>query len=117
MPSYAKFMKDIISTKRKLDEHEIVKLFEECNAILQRKLPPKLKDPWSFTIPCTIGTTYFGNALCDLGSNINLMPSCVAKYIGLGVINPTIISLQMADRSITYPRCIIEDVLVKVDKL
>ncbi|KAI5324324.1 hypothetical protein L3X38_033397 [Prunus dulcis] len=45
MPSYAKFMKDIISKKRKLGKHEIVKLSEECSAILQRKLPPKLKDP------------------------------------------------------------------------
>ncbi|KAI5339299.1 hypothetical protein L3X38_018571 [Prunus dulcis] len=87
MPSYAKFMKDIISKKRKLGEHEIVKLSEECSAILQRKLPPKLKDPGSFTIPCTIGTIYFEKALCDLGSSINLMPSSVAKHIGLGVIN------------------------------
>ncbi|XP_034203729.1 uncharacterized protein LOC117618238 [Prunus dulcis] len=117
MPSYAKFMKDIISKKRKLGEHEIVKLSEECSAILQRKLPPKLKDLGSFTIPCTIGTIYFEKALCDLGSSINLMPSSVAKHIGLGVINPTTVSLQMADRSITYPRGIIEDVLVKVDKL
>ncbi|XP_034197726.1 uncharacterized protein LOC117613201 [Prunus dulcis] len=117
MRSYAKFMKDIISKKRKLGEHEIVKLSEECSAILQRKLPPKLKDPGSFTIPCTIGTIYFEKALCDLGSSINLMPSSVAKHIGLGVINPTTVSLQMADRSITYPRGIIEDVLIKVDKL
>ncbi|XP_008227222.1 PREDICTED: uncharacterized protein LOC103326759 [Prunus mume] len=117
MPSYAKFMKDFISKKRKLGEYEIVKLSEECSAILQRKLPPNLKDPGSFTIPCTIGTTYFEKALCDLGSSVNLMPSFVAKHIGLGVINPTIVSLQMANRFITYPRGIIEDVLVKVDKL
>ncbi|XP_020424519.1 uncharacterized protein LOC109950362 [Prunus persica] len=73
MPSYAKFMKDIISKKRKLGEHEIVKLSEECSAILQRKLPHKLKDPGSFTIPCTIGTTYFEKALCDLGSNFLIL--------------------------------------------
>ncbi|XP_052176597.1 uncharacterized protein LOC127790905 [Diospyros lotus] len=56
MPSYAKFMKEILSNKRKLEEHETVMLTEESNAILKNKLPPKLKDPGSFIIPCTIGT-------------------------------------------------------------
>lgn len=36
--------------------------------------------------------------------------------MGLGEVKPTTISLQMADRSLTYPRGVIEDVLVKVDK-
>ncbi|GKV24796.1 hypothetical protein SLEP1_g34363 [Rubroshorea leprosula] len=45
MPSYAKFLKEIVSNKRKLEEYETVKLTEECSAILQNKLPPKLKDP------------------------------------------------------------------------
>ena len=51
-------------------------LTEESSAILQRKLPPKLKDPGSFTIPCTTGKSYFDRALCDLGASINLMPLC-----------------------------------------
>ncbi|XP_063946058.1 uncharacterized protein LOC135151506 [Daucus carota subsp. sativus] len=55
MPSYAKFMKGILSRKLKLEELETVALTEECSAVLQQKLPPKLKDPGSFTIPCTIG--------------------------------------------------------------
>ena len=50
MPSYVKFMKDILS-KRRLADFETVNLTEECSAILQRKLPQKLKDPGSFTIP------------------------------------------------------------------
>ena len=54
MPSYVKFMKDILSQKRRLADFETVNLTEECSAILQRKLPHKLKDPGSFTIPCTI---------------------------------------------------------------
>ena len=74
MPSYVKFMKEILSNKRKLGEHETVMLTEECSAILQNKLPPKLKDLGSFTIPCTIGTSYFDKALCDLGASINSMP-------------------------------------------
>ena len=39
MPSYVKFMKDILSKNRRLSDFEIVNLTEECSAILQRKLP------------------------------------------------------------------------------
>ena len=116
MPKYAKFLKDIISKKQKLEEHETVMLTDESSAILQKKLPPKLKDPGSFTIPCTIGKSYFDRALCDLGASINLMPLSVFKKLGIGEVKPTIISLQLADRSIKYQRGVIEDVLVKVDK-
>ncbi|XP_027915812.1 mediator of RNA polymerase II transcription subunit 25-like [Vigna unguiculata] len=45
MPSYAKFTKDLLSRKRKLQEDETIMLTEECSAIIQQKLPPKLKDP------------------------------------------------------------------------
>ena len=59
MSVYVKFMKDTLSKKRKLGDYETVALFEECSAILQKKLPPKLKDPGSFTIPCAIGNSCF----------------------------------------------------------
>ncbi|XP_063948041.1 uncharacterized protein LOC135152139 [Daucus carota subsp. sativus] len=117
MPSYAKFMKGILSRKLKLEDLETVALTEECSAVLQQKLPPKLKDPGSFTIPCTIGKLSFDKCLCDLGASINLMPLSVFKKLGLPEPKPTNMSLQLADRSITYPRGIVEDVLVKVDKL
>ena len=52
MPSYAKFMKGILSKKVKLDDLDTVALTEECSVVPQQKLPPKLKDPGSFTIPC-----------------------------------------------------------------
>ena len=113
MPSYAKFMKGILSRKLKLEDLETVALTEECSAILQQKLPPKLKDPGSFTIPCTIGNLSFDKCLCDLGASINLMPLSVFMQLGLPDPKPTNISLQLADRSITYPRGIVEDVLVK----
>ena len=116
MPSYVKFMKDILSQKRRLADFETVNLTEECSAILQRKLPQKLKDPGSFTIPCTIGNAIFERALCDLGAIINLMPLSIFKRLGLGEARPTTVTLQLADRSLKHPRGIIEDVLVKVDK-
>ena len=75
MPNYAKFMKEVTAKKRKLEDYETVKLIEECGAILKRKLPQKVKDPGSFTIPCAIGDSNFEKAFCDLGASIiNLMP-------------------------------------------
>ena len=116
MPNYVKFMKDILSQKRRLADFETVNLTEECSAILQRKLSRKLKDPGSFTIPCTIGNAIFGRALCDLGASINLMLLSIFKRLGLGEARQTTVTLQLADRSLKHLRGIIEDVLVKVDK-
>ncbi|XP_010247294.1 PREDICTED: uncharacterized protein LOC104590358 [Nelumbo nucifera] len=116
MPHYAKFSKEILANKRKLGDVATVALNEECSAILLNKLPQKLKDPWSFTIPCTIGSLKINKALCDLGASINLMSYLVFKKLGLGEPQPTRVALQLADRSIKHPRGIIEDVLVKVDK-
>ncbi|XP_075507502.1 uncharacterized protein LOC142544330 [Primulina tabacum] len=116
MPNYAKFIKDVMSKKRKLQDFETVKLTEECSAILQKKLPQKLKDPGSFTIPCFIGGSKCSKALCDLGASINLMPFSIYRDLELGEVKPTTITLQLADRSLTYPRGIVEDVLIKVDK-
>ncbi|XP_074377771.1 uncharacterized protein LOC141719295 [Apium graveolens] len=110
-------MKGILSRKLKLEELETVAKTEECSAVLQQKLPPKLKDPGSFTIACTIGNLSFDKGLCDLGASINMMPLSVFMQLGLPDPKPTNMSLQLADRSITYPRGIVEDVLVKVDKI
>ncbi|XP_062075795.1 uncharacterized protein LOC133779913 [Humulus lupulus] len=82
MPSYVKFMKEILSNKRKMGDYETVALIEECSATLQRKLPQKLRDPWSFTIPCTIGDFECKHALCDLGASVNLMPLSVFRKLG-----------------------------------
>ncbi|KAK8933442.1 hypothetical protein KSP39_PZI015251 [Platanthera zijinensis] len=114
MPSYVKFMKDILSKKRRFADKEIVALTEECSAILQNKLPKKLKDPGSFTIPCSIGMTFSGRALCDLGASINLMPLSIYTRLGIGEITPSSLTLQLADRSLAFPKGIVEDVLVKV---
>ena len=109
-------MKDILSRKRRLLEFETVNLVEECSAILQRKLPQKLKDPGSFTIPCKIGNLIFERALCDLGASINLMPLSIFRRLGLGEARLTKVTLQLIDRSLKHPRGVIEDVLEKVDK-
>ena len=68
MPSYAKFMKEILSKKRRLEEFKTIALTQDYSTMLTNRLPG------SFTIPCTIGPHYSGKALCDLGASINLMP-------------------------------------------
>src|ERR1044072_5334596 len=101
MPTYAKFMKDILSRRRKLrDLDETIVMTENCSAILQRKLPQKIKDLGSFTIPVDIEGSSVSEALCDIGASINLMPLTMFKRLNLGEVTPTMISLQMADRTI-----------------
>ncbi|XP_062107543.1 uncharacterized protein LOC133818592 [Humulus lupulus] len=116
MPNYAKFMKEVISKKRKLEDYEMAKLTEKCSAIIKRQLPEKLKDPRSFTIPCVIGELHIEKALCDLGASINLIPLFIFQKLNLREVTPTTISLQLADHFLMYPRGIIEDVLVRIDR-
>ncbi|XP_061376461.1 uncharacterized protein LOC133318473 [Gastrolobium bilobum] len=81
MPNYAKFMKDLLSRKRKLQEIETVTLTEECSVVIQKKFPPKLKYPRSFSIPCKIGNVKVDNVLCDLGASINVMSLSMMKKL------------------------------------
>ena len=113
MPHYAKFMKDILSRKRKITEG-VVSLTATYSAVIQRSLPKKMHDLGSFTIPCTIGNSKMGKALCDSGANINLMPLSVVKRLSLGEFTPTAMTLQMADKTLAQPEGILEDVLIKV---
>ncbi|XP_076960150.1 uncharacterized protein LOC143636446 [Bidens hawaiensis] len=114
-PKYAKFLKDLLSNK-KLEGLSTVRLNEGCSAVVQNKLPEKLADPGHFTIPCLFGRSTKSYALADLGASINLMPYSLYKKLDLGEPVPTRMSLSLADRSVKYPRRIVENVLVKVDK-
>ena len=116
MPLYEKFLKEILSKKRKIAEKGIVNLTATCSAIIQQKLLAKMKDPDSFTIPCSIGKYEFKKALCDSSASINLMPLSVVQRLNLEELTPTAITLQMVDRSMAQPEGILEDVLVKVGK-
>ncbi|GJS99597.1 DNA-directed DNA polymerase [Tanacetum coccineum] len=107
MPKYAKFLKGLLTNKA---------MNEMCLVVLLNKLPSKEKDPWSFTIPCDIGQLHINNALADLGASISLMPYTIYEKLGRGEPKLTRMGLELADRSIQYPRGIIENVLIKVDK-
>ena len=116
MPIYAKFLKEILSKKKKIAEEGIVNLTATCSAIIQQMLPAKMKDLGSFTIPYSIGKYEFKKALFDSGASINLMPLSVVQRLSLGELTLIEITLQMADRSMAQPEGILEDVLVKVGK-
>ncbi|KAK2441832.1 hypothetical protein QL285_013078 [Trifolium repens] len=112
MPLFAKFMKEVLTKKRKLKEDEPVKK-EECSATIQSKLPQKKEDPGRFTIPISIGNLHVGRALCDLGSSINMMPFSLMKRIPGAVVKPTQMQIILADRSVTHPYGVLHDVLVR----
>jgi Aspartyl protease len=115
MPTYVKFLKDILSNRRKLDD-ETVTLTEKVSAIVMNKLSPKLQDPGSFTIPCSIGSTKFDRALCDLGASVSLMLKSIFDRIGVGELVSTRISLQLADGSVKYLVGQVEDLPLQVGK-
>uniref|UniRef100_A0A151UGD6 Reverse transcriptase domain-containing protein n=1 Tax=Cajanus cajan TaxID=3821 RepID=A0A151UGD6_CAJCA len=80
-------------------------------------IPDKCKDPGTFTIPCIIGDRKFANALLDLGASINVMPMSIFNSLSLGPLKPIGVVIQLANRSTAHPTGVIEDVLVRVDKL
>ena len=116
MPKYAKFLKDLLKGKDKLGELSTIALTAGCSAVVLNNLPEKLTDPGVFTIPCLFGSDTPSNALADLGASINLMPYSLYEKLDLGDLTPTRMTLSLADRSVKYPRGIVENLLVKVDK-
>ncbi|KAM1217183.1 hypothetical protein ACFX2J_013388 [Malus domestica] len=117
IPKYAKCLKKLCTTKKRVREKEVVHVSENVSAILQHKLPPKCKDPGSFTIPCVIGNTRFKSAMLDLGASINVMPYSIYASMNLGALKNDGVIIQLADRSNVYPKGVLEDVLVQVDHL
>ncbi|XP_039025616.1 uncharacterized protein LOC120158974 [Hibiscus syriacus] len=83
--AYVKFLKDMVTKKRTIEQYEIVTTTNECLSV-KSSLPPKRKDPCSFTIPCLIGYNYVGKTLCDLESSVNLMPKSVFMKLATGWI-------------------------------
>ncbi|GJR33918.1 DNA-directed DNA polymerase [Tanacetum coccineum] len=116
MPKYAKLLKGLLTNRARLEEACTITMNERCSVVLLNKLLLKEKDPGSFTIPCDIGQLHINNALVDLGANISLTPYTMYEKLSLGEPKATRMSLELADRSIQYPRGIVENVLIKVDK-
>ncbi|XP_057248189.1 uncharacterized protein LOC125493537 [Beta vulgaris subsp. vulgaris] len=99
-----------------IEENATVSLTAECSAILHNKLPKKLGDPGSYSIPVKLGDIEIKKALCDLGASVSLMPLSFCKKLQMGEPKPTRISLHLADRTVKYPLGILEDVPLRVGK-
>ncbi|XP_021716571.1 uncharacterized protein LOC110681584 [Chenopodium quinoa] len=114
MPRYSKFLKDILRVKRECNEIDSVELGECCSALIHNDLPKKMKDPGNFSFPCKIKSKLFENALCDLGASVSIMPYSLFKNLKLEELLPTNMTLQLADRSIKFPKGRVEDVPLKI---
>ncbi|CAM8983494.1 unnamed protein product [Rhodiola kirilowii] len=115
-PTYAKFLKDIVSNRRVIEESSMVALNVECSAIVQSRMPKKMQDHGPFSIPISLGKIETDRALCDLGASISLIPYSLFEKIDVGELHPTTISLKLADTSSRIPRGVLRDVSIKVGK-
>ncbi|KAI4981956.1 hypothetical protein ZWY2020_022448 [Hordeum vulgare] len=96
MSPYDKYMKDIVTNKRKIPEVEISTMLD--NYTFKGGTPKKLGDPGVPTLPCSIKGNYVRTPLCDLGAGVSVMPLSLYRRIELDKLTPTKISLQMADK-------------------
>ena len=94
VPTYARYIKDIINNKRPLPTTEVIKLTEACSAAILQQLPEKKKDLGFPTIRCSIGAQNFDKALCDLGASVSVMPLAVFDQLNYTELTPIPIQLQ-----------------------
>ncbi|KAK9922612.1 hypothetical protein M0R45_031069 [Rubus argutus] len=116
VPTYAEFVRNLCVHKRKLPTNGEVVLKEEASAIIQRRASPDVHDPTSFVVGCTIGEKFFDGTLMDMGTSINIMPLATFRKLAIGSLQPTSMSVQLADKTFRMPLGIVEDVLIRVDK-
>ncbi|GKB90336.1 reverse transcriptase domain-containing protein [Tanacetum coccineum] len=116
MPKFASMFKKMLNNKDKLIELTKTPLNENCSAVVLKKLPEKLGDPGRFLIPCDFSEFDNYLALADLGASINLMPLSIWKKLGFSGLTETKMVLELADRTISKPTGVAENVFVKVGK-
>nr|GEW83226.1 reverse transcriptase domain-containing protein [Tanacetum cinerariifolium] len=116
MPKFTPMFKKLLNNKDKLIELTKTPLNENCSAVVLKKLSEKLGDPGRFLIPCDF--LEFDNclALADLGASINLMSFSIWKKLRLPTLNDTKMVLELADRTISKPIGVAENIFVKVGK-
>jgi len=114
MPSYIKYMKELLTRKSSLRGGQIIVMNKECSALIQPELPTKRKDLGSFHIPCAIRETMFDKGLCDLGASINLMPLSLMKRLQINELMPTDVVIRLVDKTQKQAIGVVENVLVKV---
>ncbi|GKB60891.1 reverse transcriptase domain-containing protein [Tanacetum coccineum] len=114
MPKFAPMFKKLLNNKDKIIELTKTSVNENCSVVILKKFPEKLGDPSRFLIPCDFLEMDECLALSDLGASINLMPLSVWERLNLPDLTKTRMILKLADRTISTPTGIAEDVFVKV---
>nr|GEX39583.1 reverse transcriptase domain-containing protein [Tanacetum cinerariifolium] len=94
MPKFAPMFKKLLNNKDKLIELTKTPLNKNCSAVVLKKLSEKL----------------------DLGTSINLMPLSIWKKLRLPTLNHKKMVLELADRTISKPTGVAENIFVKVGK-
>ncbi|GJV28299.1 reverse transcriptase domain-containing protein [Tanacetum coccineum] len=114
MPKFAPMFRKLLNNKDKIIDLIKTPVNENCSAVILKKFPEKLGDPGRFLIPCDFPEMDECLALADLGASINLMPLSVWEKLNLPDLTKTRMILELADRTISTPTGIAEDVFVKV---
>ncbi|RDX93861.1 hypothetical protein CR513_23823, partial [Mucuna pruriens] len=124
VPKYAKFLKELCVHKRRKTKGSkeiggVVSALTRNEEITigAPTLPKKCRDPGIFFVPCTIGECTFADAMLDLGASINVMPASIYRSLNFGDLEPTGMTIQLANRSIVQPLGVLKDVLVQVNEL
>ncbi|KAL7603345.1 hypothetical protein Lser_V15G20375 [Lactuca serriola] len=104
MPKYAKFLKDMLTNRKKMEGLSKVILNETCSAAMLNMLPKKMGDPGSITLPCHLGNITTSHALVDLGASVNLMPYLFFKKLDLPKPRPVRMVIHLANKTMTFPR-------------
>ena len=116
IPSYAKFLKDLCTVKIKLGVNKDAFMTKQSTSLIKNNLPPNYKDLGSPTISIVVGNSKLGHALVNLGASVNLFMYSVYVELLLVELEPTNITLHLADHSVKIPRGVVKDVLGQVDK-
>lgn len=117
VPQFSKYFRGLCLPKKNKKLTGKTKLNEHVSAVFERRLPGKCSDPDMFNIPCIIGDSKFDHCMIDLGSSINVLPYPVYQLLDLGPLRESKLVIKLADGSKAYPKGIVEDVLVKVNKI
>ncbi|GJQ98330.1 putative ribonuclease H-like domain-containing protein [Tanacetum coccineum] len=103
---------EIMSSQSQL----LLKLIHTRYAVWDPPNTPKEKDPGSFTLPCFINNVCFDNALANLGASVSVMPLSTYLNFGLDELAHNKLTVELADRTMKYPKGIAENVLVGISK-
>ncbi|GJR53579.1 reverse transcriptase domain-containing protein [Tanacetum coccineum] len=116
MPKFAPMFRKLLNNKDKILDLTKTPVNENCSAVILKTFPKKLGDPGRFLIPCDFFTDWInacpGRDLVQASTNA-FFHSIFEKLNRQGLTKTRMV-LELADRSISTPTGIAEDVFVKV---